>query len=127
MAMHSALLVVKDGKLYQWSWAEQSCADSLFARSDALGLKEEVVTSIVASPGRASILTASGKVASLMDPAFIAHPSPRGPNETPALYSLEHAATAFVSFESDPIASLAVCDTMTIVVTAAGRYVESCG
>jgi hypothetical protein len=121
-AMHSALLAVsKEGKIYRWGWDETSCAGGPHPRASALGLVDDIVVSIVACSIRASFLTATGKIATIMDDIVVQGAPSRASNEDSALKRLEHPATRFPQFDLDGIQTITVCETMTCVLTQSGR------
>ena len=132
--MHSAmLLVTEDGKLWQWRWSEPVNMCRVHPRSATLGLNTEgsaanaadVVTMLAAAPFRASIATASGKVATVVDDCVAI---PAGHARAPAerenhLGLFEHSASAFDGqLQADGgIAKLAVSSTVTAALTTSGR------
>jgi E3 ubiquitin-protein ligase EDD1 len=123
-ALHSGLLAVtREGKLYRWAWTDNACQGGPHPLCDALGLTNERIASMAACSIRASFLTESGKIATLMDDSF----KPSG-TETTNLGRFEHACTRFARFETDAVTSLAVSETLTVALTSKGRCVGGpCG
>ncbi|XP_055339569.1 E3 ubiquitin-protein ligase UBR5-like isoform X2 [Paramacrobiotus metropolitanus] len=99
------LCICDNGQLYQWRWDQEfpycensSSAGIFHPKAAVLGLTTEKVRIMAACGIRASFLTNSGKLATLID-------------ESGGIVAkkLEHPATAFTELQNEKIADLVVC------------------
>ncbi len=122
VAMHSAALAVtREGKLYRWGWTDGLCEGGPHPLCKALALDTEVITHIVASTIRASLVTASGQLATLMDDICRPTPSQPGQSSTLTLTRLDQPAVLYPRFDQGTVLSLAVSESMTVALTTKGR------
>ncbi|XP_074657055.1 E3 ubiquitin-protein ligase UBR5-like [Tubulanus polymorphus] len=109
VSLHSELVAISTtGHLHQWKWSDSEPYSSpesgaiFHPKTATLGLTNETILGISACNVRASVFTASGKVATWMDESL-----------TTVAAKLEHAAQSFPEFQCDAIKSLHTCSLYT--------------
>eukprot|EP00039_Didymoeca_costata_P006165 m.87981 g.87981 ORF g.87981 m.87981 type:complete len:2384 (-) comp13135_c0_seq1:65-7216(-) len=121
--MYSSLIMLcENGKLWQWFWDKPGTTASEYPRSEILGLQDEVVSKLACSSLRATVLTATGRVATFADETVRIPKDHAKATKSDELVCLEHACQSVDgAVRNTDVSQLAVSEQVSLLLTTAGK------